>query len=509
MSTVEDQALQILDDGGAFDSSDSFDSSPKKLWPRLKRTALHGLAGDVVRTVLPETESDEAALLFDFLGAAGAAFGPGPHAFADGAEHPGRMFFCVVGKTSRARKGTSRKNIERIIERALPGFVENHIIGGLGSGEGLVHHLRDDREDDEATPDKRVLVHEPEFNRVLRVCAREGSTLSMILREAWDGGVLRVLTRNNPLKATGAYVTVIAHVTQEELGRGLSDTEIANGFANRFGFVLAKRSKKMPHGGSLPETEVDRLGLAFRERLQQAARVGLMQRTEQAASRWEDIYNAIDDEVGGLYGSVTARAEAQMLRLSVLYALLDGSDAIDLEHVEAAKAAWDYCEASAEYLFADSLGDPKADKLLAALIAAEQEGLDGASQHKVFSGNVSGDELDRIRQRLYRDGLAITVSQASEGPGRPRLVTYANGFVPPSALTNKKSETSKPSPAPISSFDSFSSSPSTNGHSASSADFCEVCGEPCSFTDEQGRCIHVGCKHPGAVSVIRPVEVAR
>ena len=51
--------------------------------------------------------------------------------------------------------------------------------------------------------------------------------------------------------ATGAHVSIIAHVTREELVANLTETERANGFANRFLFAWVRRSKILPEGGSL------------------------------------------------------------------------------------------------------------------------------------------------------------------------------------------------------------------------------------------------------------------
>ena len=43
-----------------------------------------------------------------------------------------------------------------------------------------------------------------------------------------------------------------------------------------------------------------------------------------------------------------------MLRLSVIYAALDGSDMIEVCHLEAALAVWRYCETSAHLIFGDA-----------------------------------------------------------------------------------------------------------------------------------------------------------
>src|SRR5439155_10422917 len=91
--------------------------------------------------------------------------------------------------------------------------------------------------------DKRLLILEPELASVLKRMNGEGNSLSAVLREAWDNGNLSTLTKNSPLRATGAHVSVIAHVTQPELLANLTEVERANGFANRFLFMLVRRSK--------------------------------------------------------------------------------------------------------------------------------------------------------------------------------------------------------------------------------------------------------------------------
>jgi hypothetical protein len=69
-----------------------------------------------------------------------------------------------------------------------------------------------------------------------------------------------------------------------------------------------------------------------------------------------------------LLGAICGRAEAQTVRLALIYAVLDGSDGvIKLPHLKAALALWRYYEASVLYVFGDSLGDPIADTILAAL----------------------------------------------------------------------------------------------------------------------------------------------
>jgi hypothetical protein len=390
----------------------------------LDPAASHGLAGRVVGTLGPHTEADDAALLLTFLAAFGNAVGPGPRALVGAAEHPARLNVLLVGETARARKGTAQAEVNKLLALADPGWFGDRVMGGLASGEGLIATVRDPATDDDtdAPADKRLLVVEPEFARVLAVAAREGNTLSTVLRQAWDDGRLRNMTRKDPLRASGAHISIVGHITAEELLRRLGDTEIANGFANRFLLALVKRSKKLPEGGTLDPAALDDLAADTMAALTAARRVGIVRRSEAARDLWAKAYEEFGDG-GGLAGALTARSEAQTLRLSVCYALLDGSPVVEPAHLEAALAVWSYCEASAYAIFGDALGDPIADRLLEAIRAAGNEGLDGVGQHAVFGRHVSATRLTLARALLESKGLIVT--ETEETGGRPRLVSRA------------------------------------------------------------------------------------
>jgi hypothetical protein len=391
-------------------------------WPKLHSDALHGLAGDVVRVLEPHTEADPAGLLVTFLSGFGSIIGPGPHAIADAAIHPARLWPALVGRTSRSRKGTTWANIRRLLVQVDPVWASERVVGGLASGEGLIAAAGGTQEKDDFTPsDSRLFVYEPEFARVLRVCARESSTLSSVLRDAWDRGDLRVMTRKDPLVACGAHISVTTHITQEELDRLLTDVDVANGFGNRFLFIAVKRSKRLPDGGSPDQAELSSLAERVSRAVARATRVDRVRRSPEADVLWRQIYNELDDDEPGLAGALTARAEAQMLRLSVCYALLDGSDTIDVQHLLSAQAVWRYAEDSVRYLFGGVTGDRVEDRLLQAIAEAGPNGLDGTGQRDVFSRHITRERLDRARKSLESKGLIVTITERTGG--RPRIVS--------------------------------------------------------------------------------------
>src|SRR5207302_535934 len=102
-----------------------------------------------------------------------------------------------------------------------PAWAEGRIRSGLSSGEGLMMPVQD-RDGDPTnggvvTADKRLLVMEPEFASALRVMTRDANTLSAKLRQAWDTGDLATMVRHDPVKVTGAHISLIGHITKDEL----------------------------------------------------------------------------------------------------------------------------------------------------------------------------------------------------------------------------------------------------------------------------------------------------
>jgi hypothetical protein len=230
--------------GAARPSGGGAGASAADSWPVLNPAAYHGLAGRVVATILPHTESDPVALLIQFLVSFGSAVGRGPHCLAEDTRHFANLYALLAGDTAKARKGTSAQRIRRIFEVAAPEWTRKCIISGISSGEGIIHAIRDpifsvkkgvEELTDPGVADKRLMIDEREFSSALDNMRREGNVVSRVLRDAWDSGpVLRSTTKHSPSCATGAHIAVVGHITLDELRRKLDETSMTNGFANRF-----------------------------------------------------------------------------------------------------------------------------------------------------------------------------------------------------------------------------------------------------------------------------------
>ena len=427
-----EEVQEIAKSVGRYDPAPStrtmavHDTQPKPSipWPEpLAEEAFHGLVGDVVRAIDPVTEADPAAILINFLTMFGSAVGRGPHAVAEDDRHGCNLHSVQVGDTAKGRKGSAFGRVRRLFYEVDPVWTDGHITSGLSSGEGLIWAVRDPIEKvidgevkvvDPGVEDKRLLVFEPEFSAPLKVMAREGNTLSATLRQTWDSGTLRILTKNSPARATAAHVGIIGHITKDELVRYLNDIEAGNGFANRFLWVCVRRSKVLPEGGGQPDYRdmVPRLRAA----LEKAREIDQLKWDAEAWQIWVGIYPGLSEGKPGLFGAVTARAEAQVLRLSVLYAALDGDCAICPVHLMAALAIWEFCEVSARYIFGDALGDPVADRVLAGL-RQSPDGLKKTDIHRLFSRHASATRIDQAL------GLLLTAGRVQCEPintdGRP------------------------------------------------------------------------------------------
>ncbi len=390
-------------------------------WPVLDRAARHGLAGEFLDAVELTTEADPAGVLVQFLGAVGAVIGSRPDMHAANSEHPARIDAVLVGQTAKARKTSGWALVTRVVMRAVPSF-QRRVMAGFNSAESLIDAVADPDDDGDGgveLRDRRLLVVEPEFARLLVVCQREGSTLSAVLRNAYDGNRLEVRSRKSgTTTATGAHVVLLGHITAEELTRTLTTTEAANGFANRLLYILVRRQRRLPTGSNVPEALVASFAAQLVQVFDGAERIREMTWRPDALPLWERLYDEMaDDEPPGLLGAIVARPEAHVMRLAVTYALLDNESLIAPEHLRAAWAVWSYSRASAEVIFADLSGDPDVDRLLAAVRAAGPDGLDGDALNHFFAGHGKGA---KVRARAQSRGLVRTEERSSGG--RPRKV---------------------------------------------------------------------------------------
>lgn len=393
--------------------------------PTMDRAAYHGLAGDVVRAVHPTTEADTVAVLVSFLTMIGNAVGREPHMMIGESRHGANIFVVLAGETHRGRKGDSSKAVARIMRAADPDWSMDRMMGGLSSGEGLIHTVRDEvlSASGEVTTtgvdDKRALFIEEELSQVLKAAQRQGATISEIIRRAWDSpAILRTLTKSNPSKASNPHISIIGHITKAELARMITETDLANGFANRFAWFRVHRERLIADPQPLAFETVQDFGVRVRAVLEYARTIGRVQRDDEASDLWQTAYRGLEQDRPGLSGAITARSSPIVCRLSLIYALMDQSPVIRVEHLRAAVAVWDYAQSSVESIFGDLTGDDVADRILDIL---NSEGEQTRTQlYDAFGRNVQSSRISHGVQVLLQAGkITAWKKKPQSGAGRP------------------------------------------------------------------------------------------
>jgi CHC2 zinc finger len=425
-------------------------------WPDpIGEAGMFGLAGDFVRLVQKDTEADPNILLLTFLVYAGNMLGRTVYSTAGGDKHCTNLYLAIVGTTSHGRKGSAVSVVEAFFLRGdgrVPGLA--NVLYGISSGEGLIWEIKDpitkeecDRKTgkteiitvDQGNKDKRLLVSLGEFFQCLAAMRRKENSLSSLLRTGWDRDVLQSPVKNSPAKATGAHLSIVACISKDELLRAIDTGDADNGTLNRFLWACSKRSRLLPQGGKLFDTiksdewgklqaKFNRVSLAPGEYDNAAVQrdAASFSRDAEANADWGldenpdcGLYKKLTEPRTGMWGSITARSAAQVLRLSLLEAALNGSRVIRRVHQEAALEIWRYCEQSAKYIFGDRLDDPTAQAIMLALREAGDAGLTRHDISAIFQRNRDGATIQASLIWLSQAGLVRCEKRDEGARGRP------------------------------------------------------------------------------------------
>jgi len=404
-------------------SENSISNEPEKKVHEitLDEKAYYGLIGEFVQEVDSFTEADPAAILFQCLVAIGCFIGVDFYCYAGGQQRA-KLFTVAVGNSAKARKGTSWAIVRSLMEAIDLHFVNNQIIGGLGSGEAIISILKDKDEHSTTKHDPRLLISGGEFAQVLQVMNREGSTLSTVIREGWDNQPIFNIVKDKTTKVSNHHISIIAHITQEELITLFKTNDFTNGFGNRFLFYNSRRSKYLPFTKEISPEIFSKYGYAFRDKIADLRNNSKfkLEMSPSASTLWLEIYNDLSRDRYGQVGAILSRAEAQVTRIALIYAIMEGACWIDLPHLEAALAVWDYVEQSSARIFSSvTKGITNENKIIRVL--TDNKTISRSEVYSLLGNNPSKDEIDRLRDSLSESGI-LRFKQISNFKGRPSEV---------------------------------------------------------------------------------------
>jgi len=396
-------------------------------WPDPPRNeCLYGLPGEVVNMLSPYCEGDNMAILTNHIVYFGNIVGRKPYFQVGATKHYLNEYVGQVGKTSKSRKGTANDMVYAIYEIIDEAWTKN-TAPGLSSGEGLIAAVADEIKKTkinkkgvleeiilvEGVEDKRLLVVEQELAGVFQVMNRQGNTLSALIRTAYDRGNLRTLTKNSPIKATDAHISIIGHTTDIELQQTMTDREKANGIGNRFFWICVRRSKVLPNCPVVPNEVLNELAKKIKDAVLFATIISKMQFSLDGLNFWERLYPVLTTEKPGILGAITSRAEVHVLRWSMSYALQDLSIEIRPEHIDAALAAWEFSENSCKYLFGSKAANTIEAEILQAL--KKKKSLSMSEIRDLFERNLPSVVYKKALKNLYEAGLVGFIQEKTAG----------------------------------------------------------------------------------------------
>jgi hypothetical protein len=425
----------------------------------------HGVIGDFMRRVEHETEAHPVALAASLIAATGSIIGRGPHFMVGRTPHYVNLFLAVVGNTGAGRKGTGGDIIRDCVSLADPYWAERCQSPNLVSGEGVIDALRDrvtklvpvkgggpDEFEqvviDPGVEDKRLLITCAELVSAFKAGNRENSTLAQTLREAWDGKTLRTMAKNCARTATDPHLSIIGHATRHELLKVVREADVFGGSMNRFLWIVSERARLLPFGGDLDDLGTVPQRIA--DVVTFARTIGRMRRSPEADRLWASVYGELTTASGSeLLAAVLSRAEAQVLRLSMMFALAAGRATIEVDDLAAALDLWRYSEASARSIFAgvhDALFNRIADAV------RQEPGITRTQLHERLGWKLGSSQLVEALGRVQVAGLAF--SERGQTKGRPVERWW------PTPRAGKEEKQEKPSGGPSADpFPPFSSFP--------------------------------------------------
>ena len=401
-------------------------------------TAFYGPLGRLTLAMDGYSEADPIGLLVSLMTVVGCAMGR-ERRFHEGFAQGANLFVVQVGESGTGRKGTTLRLTRDILKPIFDLF--DISVGGFGSGESLVAAL------DQQKPEPRALVIEEEFAGMLTTAARDSSILSQVMRRAFDGWPLERRTVAVQQKISDHHVSVLAHVTPVELRARLSTTEAANGFGNRFLWIYTGRTRIIPRPAD-PEdvcdprdvqlvreavawsgtTAAKKGSVAVNRRTSGVSSISLSKDlywTDDAREAWDEWYTSQESSRTGesLLDHVLSRASVHVLRLALVFALVDRARTIDVPHLQAALAVWDYSARSARYVFGTSTGNRNADALMR-FLRREGAEVPWMEARRELGVRTSADMDDAISS-LVSTGLVEVVTKTSKqasGAGRKMRV---------------------------------------------------------------------------------------
>lgn len=412
--------------------------------PKPDPAMFHGITGEVADAATSGKEPNKASVSLAFLTWMSAAAGRHHFLSIGDQTHPLLINGLHVGRSMVAAKGESWAMVKRLRHAvgemmdedpaqataedavATPDLFAGRMhSGGLSTGEGLAVLVHDGyivgKTEHAPIDDKRLLVVEAEFAKLLEQGKREGNTLSPIIRDLFDGGSITPATKGGYIWATEPHVVIHGAITPHELRARMDATSAYNGLMNRFLIIFAERTCLVAFPERTSDEVVQRLAVKVRDvikfargdypRTKYAAPVTL---SDEAREMFANAYPDLRRRDGStpIITSLLERRAPITMRLAGLFAVTDQTTVVRDEHMRAALAWARFHRESVAFVFGHDMSQRiESEKRR----EQKQKILDGIPagrwvtrtfiQRDVFGKRITAKELTAALEDLLADGL--------------------------------------------------------------------------------------------------------
>jgi hypothetical protein len=428
---VEPRALisMLRSEFQTFEDSRGFPDS-------LGEAAFQGIFGEIVREGLPHTEADESCLLYQSLTTLGNLLGRKQCIKFGTDRHYPNLFTLIIGKTN-AGKGQGLSQVRHLISQIDEDWADHGCKFSAASGEALVR-LVSEREQ---ASDGRLCLIMPEMSVLLNSMNRDGSNTSGYLRVAYDGLPLENQRSQQSHCAKNYLLSVLGHITPEELSDTMQSVDWANGIANRFLWAAVRPSKTLARHTAAPSFSHVQETVSKILSLPDAVSIDFSQAGGEC---WDEWVRALPELEGKLALS-QARIRPNALRVAEIYAVFDerrlegisfvvdkggkpephflGDSTpkiqIEPEHIKAAIEVVTRSRQTVEWYLqttADGMGTSHVDVIKARIEANRNGGrLSGTELYRLFSHRTSDQRIEIAS----RAGLKLRKQPVGEKGGKP------------------------------------------------------------------------------------------
>jgi hypothetical protein len=335
-----------------------------KLPPGLPESCWKGLFADYRELVAPTTEAPDSYHFASFAVVVGALLGRRVWVHYANRLYP-NIYTVLAGTSGLPRKSTSwsrgRDLVDALQDASDPTAKPSvQVIHGTGSAEGLLDALDGNS--------RVVVMVSDEFRTLLGKGKQEGSILVPCLTELFSCRDYRLQTRQKTVVAVEPFMSIVANTTISWLEQSLAENDILGGFAGRFLYVIGEPKGPLPYPPKPDKARFDSLVKSLNECRAFADEVaksgGELVPSNEAKATFAEYYRQhrrhCEDE--NLQTTLLRRLPDYCWKLALLYASLDKSRVIDVDHITPAIEAVQFFEGCTQRIFA-TFGESKTLRL--------------------------------------------------------------------------------------------------------------------------------------------------